>query len=98
MFEGSIALQFRAYDTGVAYRFVTDLPGEMEIEDELIELKFTSNCQTFFPKEDSFQSHYERDYLRPQLADISSDQFCSLARAAAKRITGLRGGNRCRSL
>lgn len=77
-FEGGIALQLRAYNTGVAYRFITDLPGEIQVNDERFEIRFIGDCQTFFPKEDSLQSHYERDYLRPQLAEISSNEFCSL--------------------
>jgi hypothetical protein len=58
-FESGCALQVRAYDNGVAYRFLLAMPGEIEVTDELLELRFTSDCATFFPKEDSLQSHYE---------------------------------------
>ncbi len=79
-FEQGVAIQFRAYDTGVAFRFITDLPGEIEIENELIELRFAADgkWKTYFPEEDSFQSHYERDYKHFDLASITREQKCSL--------------------
>lgn len=68
---------FRAYNDGIAYRWETSLPNEVEVEDELAEFNFPGNPRIWFPEEDTMFSHQERVYKDEVLADISDDRFCS---------------------
>ncbi|TWT29366.1 Retaining alpha-galactosidase precursor [Posidoniimonas corsicana] len=75
--SGSHALVVRAYDRGVAYRWVTNLPGGVVVESELAEFRFPGTPMTWFPEEDSLMSHQERVYKHVPLGEIGPERFCS---------------------
>jgi alpha-glucosidase len=77
-FAGGFGLIFRAYTEGVAYRFVTDLDGEITVATEQVALNFGRDQAIFFPQEESFQTHCERLYKHLKLSEISDAMFCSL--------------------
>jgi alpha-glucosidase len=77
-FAEGFSLLFRAYDDGVAYRFVTSLPGELTVKAEEANFQFPADCLTFFPEEESFFSHSERVYLHIPISQIGAKRFCSL--------------------
>lgn len=77
-FDDNYSLTFRAYNDGIAYRFSTRYPGEITIKNEEFQLNFPENYKAYFPEEESFLSHYERDYLEKDLKDIPEKAFCSL--------------------
>ena len=59
----SFALTFRAYNEGVAYRFETSLPQtDVKIYGEEATFNFADNYNVYYPKEDSFFSHNEREF------------------------------------
>ncbi len=62
-FKGGFGLHFRLYDDGLAYRFYTKQRGEIEIQNELLELELSKEATSFFPEETSTYSHYERTYV-----------------------------------
>jgi alpha-glucosidase len=85
-FKGGYTLEFRAYNDGVAYRFVTVLgPQAVEVEDEEVAFNFNENCLVYLPKENNeeLQSHYEGDFKPVKLSDISSDTYGYLPLYAA---------------
>lgn len=47
--SGGYSLEFRAYDSGVAYRFVTAMNGDITIKDEKANFKFDKDYDTFIP-------------------------------------------------
>ena len=62
--EGNYALVFRAYNEGIAYRFDTSLPErEVKVYAEEVSLNFAGDFNAYYPKEDSFFSHNEREFL-----------------------------------
>jgi alpha-glucosidase len=75
--EGYI-ITFRAYNLGMAYRFETTVEGEMEVSSEEMEINFKGDVVSYFPEEESFMSHYERNYKKIGLGELTTDQFCSL--------------------
>jgi alpha-glucosidase len=75
-FQGGFELICRAYDDGAAYRFVTDLDGQIEVVAEEATFNFTGNHGIYFPEEQSFQSHSEREYKHLKLGAISDKMFC----------------------
>ncbi|MDR2560820.1 MAG: glycoside hydrolase family 97 N-terminal domain-containing protein, partial [Holophagales bacterium] len=76
-FAGDYSLIVRAYDDGVAYRFSTKLPGNVEVMSEDAEFQFSANHKMYFPEEASFFSHQERQYLHIVLSEVGN-RFCSL--------------------
>lgn len=77
-FRGGYSIEFRAYDNGIAYRFVTDFKAPITVVSEEAAFRFAGNYQVWFPQEDSFQSHNERYYKYLPLSNIQKDSLCSL--------------------
>jgi alpha-glucosidase len=76
-FANAAKVVFRAYDDGVAYRWESDFPGSVKIEDELAQFIFPGEPHVWFPEEESVFTHQERVYKYLPLAEIGSDRFCS---------------------
>ncbi len=70
-------LQVRAYDEGVAYRWVSQIDGPYKILNEQAIFAFPADHKIWFPEEESMFSHQEREYLRERLSDIDASRFCS---------------------
>jgi alpha-glucosidase len=77
-FAAGFEVDFRAYDDGVAYRFRTEFPDEIMVEDEEVALNFTENHKVFFPTEESFLTHSERIYEKLTLQGIPGDKMACL--------------------
>ncbi len=77
-FNQKYALNFRAYNDGVAYRFITFFTDSIDIVDEIFDLNLPDGATALFPKENSLVSHNERMYI-PVIPDTLTDRdFCSL--------------------
>ena len=77
--EGSYAIVFRAYDEGVAYRIETSLSGsEVKIYDEEARFKFAGDYPVYYPKEDSFFSHNEREFRPVLMSKIEPTTIASV--------------------
>lgn len=77
-FKGNYAVEFRAYNDGVAYRFVTSLGDkQVAVTNEEVALNFNENCQIYLPeeKDPDMQSHYEGDFKKMNLADVKSERY-----------------------
>ena len=78
-FKDSYAVVFRVYNDGMAYRFETLLPqNEIKVYDEQAVLNFSDNFHVYYPKEDSFFSHNEREFLYLALKDIPQSSLASI--------------------
>lgn len=84
-FGGDYSLIVRAYDDGVAYRFVTKLPGDVEVRAEDATFRFAGDHRLYFPEETSFLSHQERSYRRIRISEVGT-KFSSLP--ALVEVTG----------
>ncbi len=73
-FKGGYSLVFRAYDNGVAWRWVTRLPGRVKVIYEQAVFDFAGDHIAYFGEEPSFYSHQERRYLPVHLKDITSSR------------------------
>ncbi len=77
--EGDYRIVFRAYDEGIAYRLETTLSQqEVKIYNEEATLNFAGDYSVYYPKEDSFFSHNEREFLHLPLKDIPKTSIASL--------------------
>lgn len=76
--KGGYTIEYRAYNDGVAYRFVTEMgPQPIEVNFEEVVFNFNENCRIYLPKEDNpeLQSHYEADFQSMNLADIPAEKY-----------------------
>jgi len=77
-FKGDYGLKIRAYDDGVAYRFVTSMPGEVTVKHEGLRINLAAGDSVWFPEETSFLSHSERLYKYLAVGSIADTQMCHL--------------------
>jgi alpha-glucosidase len=77
--EGGYAVVFRAYNEGAAYRFETSLPqSEVKVYGEEVSFNFAGDYRVYYPQEDSFFSHNEREFIYLPLKDIPPASIASL--------------------
>ena len=77
--EGDWGVTFRAYDEGVAYRFETSMPAsEVTVDGEECRFEFADDYPVYYPKEDSFFSHNEREFTHLNLSEIGSKTIASV--------------------
>jgi alpha-glucosidase len=77
--EGGYQIVFRVYNEGVAYRLETSLPQrEVKVYGEEVSLNFAGDYNVYYPKEDSFFSHNEREFVELALKDIAPATIASL--------------------
>lgn len=77
-FKGDYSLAFRLFNDGLGYRFIDHSKKKRQVVNEVMKLNFPSGTTSFFPEEESMYSHNERLYPQKNLADLTSDNFCSL--------------------
>lgn len=61
-FKGNYGLDFRLYDDGLAYRFVTQMKNGIVVTDEKAEYNFSSDHKTFAPYVNSKAETFEKQY------------------------------------
>ncbi|MCR5519860.1 MAG: glycoside hydrolase family 97 protein [Bacteroidales bacterium] len=75
--KGDWSLEFRAYDDGVAYRFVTNRPDIRKISSETVEFSFTKDYDMLVPyakthKDDKYRTSFESLYEDVKAGDESA--------------------------
>ena len=71
-------IEFRVFDDGVAYRFITNFENELIVENEVVQLNFPRGAETYFPQEHRYFSHFEQLYQHLNMDTIRNDRFASL--------------------
>ncbi len=71
-FSNGLVLNMRAYNDGCAYRWESTLDKEILVYNEEMELNFTENYVSYFPKPNGikFFSHHENGYKKKRLASV----------------------------
>jgi alpha-glucosidase len=76
---GGYAVEFRAYDLGVAYRFITALGGrEVKVTGEDATFRFVADAGVYVPREESFFSHNERQFKHVRLGELGPSDLASI--------------------
>ena len=78
IFTSGFALQFRAYNDGVAYRFETAFKDEIIVKDEISDFIFPAGSHSWYPLETSFMSHNERTFIYSSLDTLTDKHLASL--------------------
>jgi len=75
-FESDFSLIVRAYDEGVAYRFVTALGGDVIVESETATFNLSGNPGVIFPEADAAMQSWERSYFTyASINEIAANRF-----------------------
>ena len=77
-FRNNLALVFRAYNLGIAYRWTSALTDSITVINEKSDLGFNDNDISWYPAEKGFFSHNERLYKQYPLSRITKDSLASL--------------------
>lgn len=78
-FKDNYAIEFRAYNEGVAYRFITKLKGNIEVKDESTILNFVGDYKTVGQFTNTFKTSCEEYYNNTSINDWStSDKMAFL--------------------
>ncbi len=79
-FKGNYSVEFRAFNDGVAYRFVTALKGEVEVMDELFQVELPENYTMHVQQSDRTKTAYEEFYhhLTPEKWNENANKYTLL--------------------
>lgn len=78
-FKDAYTVVFRLYNEGMAYRFETSLPQKtVKVNNEQAALSFAGNYHVYYPSEDGFFSHNEREFVYLPLKDITQSNLASI--------------------
>ena len=65
-FKGDYSIEFRAFNDGVAYRFITDKKGIIDVNSETLQLNFPENYLLHVQQPGGFKTAYEEEYRHIQ--------------------------------
>jgi alpha-glucosidase len=77
-FRGGYALEARAYDDGVAWRWVTDLPDSITVVSEEATFRFAGNPESVVGLDSSFMTHQEPMWRRLRIDSLTAPRFALL--------------------
>lgn len=77
-FKNGLSLQWRAYDRGFGWRWVSHQPASGVVESETANWNLPVDAKTFYPEEAGFYSHNERQYKEYRLDTMGADKLASL--------------------
>ncbi|MWB95486.1 glycoside hydrolase family 97 protein [Flavobacterium sp. GA093] len=78
-FKGGYSVEFRAFDDGIAYRFLTAKKGEMEVLNEDFAVNFPEDYLLHLQQPESFKTSYEESYSKTTVKDWKpSDKMATL--------------------
>lgn len=78
-FKGNYSVEFRAYNEGVAYRFITNKEGKIEVNNETFQVNFPDNYKLHMQQPKGFKTGYEEEYTHIQSkAWMNSDKMSLL--------------------
>ena len=76
-YSDDFSVVFRVYNNGVAYRFITNIAGDIKVKDELVNYRFESDVKSWLLKL-PFQNSYEENYLAKTLSYLDSNKMAGL--------------------
>ncbi len=78
-YDGNYTLQVRAYNDGIAYRFVTSFPNDIEVLNECVQYNFTGAYEAVIPWKlnnttDPYESSFENQYAVQKLGEYGENR------------------------
>lgn len=75
---GNYSVVFRAYNNGVAYRFITSIKTRITVKNEGISYNFSDTTKGFFIEVPGFETSYEDNYKYQKISAIDSGKMAIL--------------------
>ena len=85
--KGNYSVVFRAYNDGLAYRFVTSLKGEVKVNHEDITVFFPQDAQLVLQQSDRYRTSYEERY-----SFVKSSEWLSFQKMAHYPVLAITSG------
>jgi alpha-glucosidase len=63
-FNNGLALEWKAFDNGVSWRWLSKLKGDFLVRSETAKFNFKGSGKAWYPLEEQFFSHNEREYKK----------------------------------
>jgi len=80
-FKGNYSVEFRAFDEGIAYRFITSKKGEIEVLNEDFSINFPTNYFVHLQQTGNFKTSSEEEY-----SHINSSEWTSSSKMSTLPI------------
>lgn len=77
-FKGDFSVEFRAYDDGIAYRFITNKKDSLIVTDENVHLAFPDAVKATYLETPSFKTAYEIQYRQNELGKLDKSKMSVL--------------------
>lgn len=77
-FSNGLALEWRTYNNGVAWRWISTSPKAYKVLDEQDAIRLPEGARAWYPEESGFFSHNERAYKKYAVSDIDAKKLASL--------------------
>ncbi|MCM1077753.1 MAG: glycoside hydrolase family 97 protein [Bacteroides sp.] len=78
-FKDGYSVELRAYDDGIAHRFITSIPGEIEVADEIYDVTVNPGVHAHLQQPSGFKTSYEDAYShKPMTEWTASDRMSTL--------------------
>lgn len=78
-FRNDYSVEFRVFNDGVAYRFITNKKGDVEVKGETFQINFPETYIAHLSKTGSFKTSYENPYSHVKTTDYkASDKMTTL--------------------
>ncbi len=77
-FNNGLTLEWKAFDNGVAWRWLSRKKGTYRVQTEVANLSFKGPGKSWYPQEDQFFSHNERAYKQYTLDQLDAKKLASL--------------------
>jgi len=74
-FKGNYGIRLRAYNDGVAWRFLTRFKDSITVVNELVTLNMAATDSVYYGDEDNFVSHSERFYTCRAAGSVKGNQM-----------------------
>ncbi|MGS2738219.1 glycoside hydrolase family 97 protein [Sinomicrobium sp. M5D2P17] len=76
-FKNKYSVEFRAYDDGIAYRFITSMKKDVKVMAEDFVIGFPENYQAHLQQTSSFKTSYEYPYTHVKTTDFTEERKMS---------------------
>ena len=77
-FEGDFQVEFRAFNDGVSYRFITTMDAPVTVVDERADYQFADNYKAYLSETEATFSNYEHVFKPVWLQDFEDEQLAVL--------------------
>jgi len=77
-FKGDFSVEFRAYNDGIAYRFITNKKDSIAVNSEDVHLNFNGPVKTAYLETGGFKTSYEILYRQNELGKVNKDKMSVL--------------------